>query len=271
MQRLIYTIFLVITLSSCEDVIEVKLKTVEPRLVIDASLNWVKRSTGSTQTIQLSLTAPYFNSDIPPATGAIVSVADSNNNTFNFIEEGNTGIYKTDTFIPVNNNNYFLTIHYENETYTAVETLTSVPDIEFVEQKNDEGFSGEEIEIKAYYTDPKNTKDFYLFEFINNTLKTISLEVYDDEFTEGNKFFALYTDENLEYGDELIIRNSGISERTYHYLNILLQQSDDENGDPFATQPTLVRGNCINQTNPSNYPVGYFRISEVSIFRYIIE
>ena len=69
----------------------------------------------------------------------------------------------------------------------------------------------------------------------------------------------------------MLIRNSGISERTYEFLNILLQQTDEDSGDPFETQTTTVRGNCINQTNPDNFPLGYFRVSETDVFTYVVE
>ena len=54
-------------------------------------------------------------------------------------------------------------------------------------------------------------------------------------------------------------------------LNILLQQTDEDSGDPFETQTTTVRGNCINQTNPDNFPLGYFRVSETDVFTYVVE
>lgn len=263
--------FLLPLFSSCEDVIDLDLKTAEPKLVIDASLNWFKGSQGNSQIIKLTLTAPFFDSNIPPATGATVTVTDSNNNIFDFVEQGVTGLYYTNNFIPVINETYDLTINYNNEIYKATETLIPTVPIEFVEQKNDGGFSSDEIEIKAYYTDPEGERNYYLFEFINNSTKAISLEVYDDEFTDGNQIFAFFSSKNLNPSDELFIRNAGISKRAYEYLNILLQQNDDESGDPFETQPSSVRGNCINESNKENFPFGYFRVAEVSTFQYTVE
>lgn len=271
MKKLLALFLISAIFTSCEDVIQVDLETAETRLVIDASINWQKGTAGNEQQIKLSLTAPYFNATVPPATGATISITDTNGNTFNFAEEGNTGIYKNSTFIPEIAAGYTLTINYNDEVYTATETLTSVSPIEFVEQKNDGGFTGDEIEIKAFYTDPENVENYYLFEFIKPATNTINLEVYDDEFTDGNQIFAFYSDEDLLSGEQLEIRNYGISSRTYEYLNILLQQTDDESGDPFETQPATVRGNCINQTNPSHYPLGYFRISEADVFTYTIQ
>ncbi|WP_298346513.1 DUF4249 domain-containing protein [uncultured Algibacter sp.] len=271
MKNLFKIIFITLILVSCEDVIDVDVNSSEPRLVIDASIHWLKNTPGNSQFIKLSLTAPFFDNDIPAASGAVVSVSDSNNNVFNFIEDGNSGIYRNENFNPILGEVYSLNILYNNEIYVATETMTPVASIDMVEQKDDGGFSGEEIEIKAFYTDPENTENYYLFEFSVISRNTSTLEVYDDEFTNGNQIFAFYSNENLEAGDELIITNSGISERTYEFLNILLQQTDEDSGDPFETQPATVRGNCINQTNPDNFPLGYFRVSETDVLTYIVE
>jgi len=269
MKKLIYILFLIICYS-CEDVIDVTLNEEPARLVIDASLNWIKGTAGNEQKIKLTLTAPYFNNEIPPANGAIISVSDTNNNTFNFVEDANTGKYYNNTFIPEINETYTLTILYNGDTYIGSETMKSVSPINYVEQKNDGGFSGEETEFKAYYTDPENEENYYLFEFTNNVSTMSSLEVYEDKFTNGNEIFGFYTDENLEPGNLINIRNYGVSKQFYNFMFILLQQNSEEDGSPFETQPTTVRGNCINQTNPDNYPLGYFKVSEVDEFIYTV-
>ena len=97
------------------------------------------------------------------------------------------------------------------------------------------------------------------------------LDVYDDEFSNGNQIFAFYSDEDLETGNEVIINNYGISEQFYEYMNLLLQQIADSGGGPFQTQPATVRGNCINTTNPDNFALGYFRLSEAYTTTYIVE
>ena len=264
-------ILLIVFTTSCEDVIDINLNTAEPKLVIDASINWFKGTIGNEQQIKLSLTAPYFNTSVPPANGAIVSVSDNNSNTFNFIEEGNSGIYRNTTFVPVINQTYILTIIYNGETYTATETLKSVVDIDFVEQNDNGGFSGTETELKAYYTDPEDEENYYFFEFISDIPVIPTLEVYEDEFTNGNQIFGFYTEAELEAGDQVIIRNYGVSERFYEFMFILLQQNSEEGGGPFETQPATIRGNCINQTNPDNFPLGYFRLSEVVELIYTVQ
>lgn len=271
MKKIIYIAILVILFSSCEDVIEVDLNEAPPRLVIDAGIDWFKNTTGNEQSIKLSLTAPFFDEDIQPANNAIVFITDSSGNTFNFIEDNLTGIYNNSNFNPIIDETYSLTINYNNETYTATETLKSVTPIDFIEQRDDGGFLGEDIELKAFYTDPANIENFYFFEFISNIPRVPTLEVYEDRFTDGNQIFGFYTEEDLQVGDQVTIRNYGISERFYDFMFTLLQQGSEESGGPFETQPATVRGNCINQTNTNNFPFGYFRLSEVDEVIYTIQ
>lgn len=262
---------LCISIYTCEEPISLDLNTSEPKLVIEASINWIKGTPGNEQEIKLSLTAPYYDLETPPANNAIVTVFDSDNNQYNFIEDGSTGVYKNNSFTPVLEEEYSLIINYDGEIYSATETLKSVVPIDYVEQKNDGGFSGEETELKAYYTDPANIENFYFFEFRNNFTAIPTLEVYKDEFTDGNQIFGFYTEEDLTAGHEVTIRNYGISKAFYEYMFILLQQNSEEGGGPFETTPATVRGNCINETNSENFPLGYFRLSEVDEIIYIVE
>jgi len=271
MKKLLYISLILVLFTNCEDVIDVNLNTTEPRLVIEASINYLKNTTGNEQSIKLTLSAPFFDDTVPPANGAAIQVSDTSGNTFNFIETGNTGIYNNSTFIPTIDEVYTLTIDYEGETYTATETLTAVVPIDYIEQNNEGGFSGEDIELKAYYTDPAEIDNYYLFEFISDIPVVPDLNVNDDTFTDGNQIFGFYTEEDLESGDIVTIRNYGISSQFYNFMYILLQQGGDSGGGPFQTQPATVRGNCINTTNPDNYPYGYFRLSEVDEVIYTVE
>ncbi len=52
--------------------------------------------------------------------------------------------------------------------------------IDFIEQKDDGGFLGEDIELKAFYTDPANIDNYYFFEFLSDIPQIPTLEVYED-------------------------------------------------------------------------------------------
>lgn len=258
-------------LLSCEEVIDIELNTATPKLVIEASIEWIKETPGQKQFIKLSLTTPFFADSIPPAQGALVKITDDYSNEFDFIENEIPGIYENHNFIPVLNRSYQLHITYDNENYKAIETFQPVVPIDFVTQINDGGFNRDQIEIKAYYTDPKNDKNFYFTQFYNLTRKELKLSISNDKFINGNQVYSRYSDEDLESGQEIKITNSGISESFYNYMFILLQQNGSSGGGPFGTQPTVVKGNCTNETHPENFPLGYFRLSEVSETTFSVE
>jgi hypothetical protein len=54
-------------------------------------------------------------------------------------------------------------------------------------------------------------------------------------------------------------------------MSILLSIAGNNGGGPFQSPPATVRGNIINTTNPSNYALGYFSLSEMDTKNYTIE
>lgn len=271
MKKILYILYIFVFVLACEDVIQVDVPNGETRLVIDAQLRWIKGTDGSKQVVQLSLTTPYFEEEISPASGATVVVYDSTKTAYEFTEDEASGIYINENFNPQLNENYTISITYNNEEYSGTELLVPVVPFDFVTQREGVGFAGDETEIRAFYSDPEDEKNWYLFEFYNPLTTIRTNEVYNDEFSNGNQVFGFYFDDDLKTGDTLIIANQGISERFHDYMDLLLQQTDEENGDPFETQPATVRGNCVNMTNPDNFPLGYFRASEVSAIPYIVQ
>lgn len=251
--------------SSCEDVIDVELNDAPPRLVVEANLNvWENGITSAA--VRLTTTAPYFDNDVPFVVDAVITVSDENNVVypFNYTQDG---IYVSN--IPLQlNTDYSLTIVYKEETYTATERLYTVSPLEYIEQRDDGGFSGEDIELKVFFTDPAGDRNYYFFEGLSE--RGDELDVYSDEFFNGNTIFAYYLVEDIAPGDEVQFNIYGVSEAYYNFMFILLQQTGG-GGGPFETQPATVRGNIINETTPANYPLGYFRVSEVSTLNYTVQ
>lgn len=261
----------ILTFTSCEEVVTVDLDTAAPRLVIDASLNWEKGTDGSQQTIRLSTTTGFYSNVIPSVSGATVIVTNSANTVFNFIEEvPNSGQYICNNFVPVINENYVLSVTYAGQTYTASEKMISVPEITTVTQRNDAGFSADEIEVKIFFQDNATEINSYMTKFITPVNAFPEFEVFDDRFTQGNEMFGLYTNEDLKTGDTLEFTLYGISTQYYNYMNILLGITGTNGGSPFQTPPATVRGNIVNQTNESNYCLGFFRLCEIDTLTYTV-
>ncbi len=252
---------------SCEEVVEVELQENDPKLVIEASLLWKKGTPGNNQVIKLTTTAPFFDDFVPPATDASVTVYDRNNRAFIF-GETSPGIYQNTDFITEFDAQYRLEVIYNEEIYTAQAEFIPTPPLQYIEQNSNGGFNGDDIELKAFFTDPVEQENYYLFRFFHEDL---SIQIYDDEFTNGNLTFAYFTEEDLTPGEEVGFEIQGISRRFYEYMFILRSQSGSSNGGPFQTQPTTVRGNIKNITKPENFAFGFFRLSETDDITFTIQ
>lgn len=256
---------------SCEEVVNVNLDTAPPKLVIEGSINWEKGTLGNIQKIKLSTTTSYYSNVIPVVSGAIVTVTNSSNTLFNFIENPGTGDYICTNFIPVFDEEYTLTIVYNGETYTGKEILKSVATITTIQQETI-FLDKEYTQLKAKYNDPVNAENYYMYRYTYpNTLLPEYL-VDEDRFYNGNVGFSLILNEELVPNDQVEIVHYGISKRYFNYMIQLLSISgNNTNGGPFSTPPATVRGNMINTTNPDNFPFGYFRLSETDTRNYTVQ
>lgn len=253
-------------LISCEDVIDIDLQNSEPKLVIEATIN-VLEDGASTAVVILSETAPFYNNIIPPVTDAFVSITSSAGEIFDFnhVENG----YYTADLTPVIGVTYSLEVIYKEEIYTATEALYTVPEIEEVVQDNESGFGGDQIELKAFFTDPAGVQNYYLSEALS--IRGNKRDTFNDEFFDGNRVNDFYLVDELKIGDIVTFNLFGVNENFFDFMIVILQQTDDGGGGPFETQPATVRGNIVNQTNRDNFPLGYFRISEKSTIVYTVQ
>lgn len=272
MKKIIFPFLILISLlSSCEEVVDLKLDTAAPKLVIEASILWAKGSSGNAQKIKLTTTTGYYDTEVPIVTGANVSISNSQNTVFNFTEIPNTGEYACTNFIPKTGERYTLTIINNGETYTGTEIFQSLAPITRIEQNNEGGFTGKDIEIKTFFTDPANQENYYLYKYVYSNEATVNYSVDKDEFFDGNEFFSRSQKDDLKAGDEIELAHLGISKQYYNYMNILIGIIGGNSGGPFQTPPATVRGNIKNITNPENYPLGYFYLGEADLRRFVIQ
>lgn len=266
MKKIFAIIFCFGILTSCEDVVEIELNEAPPRLVVEANITiWEDGATRSL--VRLSTTAAFFDNNVPPVTDAIVNITNNNGVVYPFTYSDD-GYYVSD-LSPEFETDYTLKVIFKDEVYTATERLVSVVPLEYVEQRNDGGFTGEDIELKAFFTDPERENNFYFFEGLSE--RGDVLDVYSDEFFNGNSIFGYYLVEDLAPGDNIQFNLYGVNEAFHNFMFVLLQQTSNQGGGPFETQPATVRGNIINETKPDNFPLGYFRVSEASTLNYTVQ
>ena len=270
-------LLLLVFFTACTDVIDVEVPSEEPRLVIEASINWEKGTSGSNQTIYLSKSTPFFetNGNVP-VSGASVVITNTSDGSFFEFNDQNDGSYTTSNFIPVLNDSYTLEVMSEGETYSAQETFMPVVPILEVYQST-EKFLPEVLEVNFDFLDPVEEENYYYIKFKEQADTFPRLLDFKDEFVNGN-LISVFNErqENedinqVEYapGDTVNMELIGISKRYYEYIQLLINQS--ESGGPFDTTPVALRGNCTNQNDPNNFAHGYFRLTEVAKASYTFE
>jgi len=257
--------------NSCTDVVDIPLDTDNPRLIIDASINWQKGTTGNNQVVKLTTTTDFYTNVIPVVSGATVFIKNSSNVVFNFMETPNTGVYLCGNFVPVIDQTYTLTVISKGQTYTATETLKSVAAITSVTQEIQTGLGTDFLKLKAFFNDPADAENYYLYKYKFTKNQKPEYSVDDDLFFQGNTFFSLVLEEDTKPGDQVEITHYGISKAYYNYMTILLSVAGSSGGGPFQTPPATVKGNIKNQTNFDNYPLGYFRVCESDVKNYTIQ
>lgn len=265
MKKVLFIVLLFFVFSSCEDVVEVDLNTADPRLVIEANSNIYSENMAHTF-VRLSTTTPYFDTAPSPVTTAEVLITDEFGNEYEFLQMED-GYYISD-LVPEIDVDYTLQVFYDGEEYKGTTHLVPAVPIALIEQIEDGGFSGENKEVRIYFNDTPGESNYYFFEAL--TTHENEYDTLSDEFIDGNLFFYYYSHEDLEAGDEIIFNLYGITQTNFDFLSQVLQQAQNNSG-PFSTQPATVRGNMVNLTNEDNFPLGYFRMSEVSSVVYTVE
>lgn len=260
--------FLSLMFFSCEEVVEVDLNTAGPRLVVEASINWQKGDNGNVQKIRLTTTAGYYDQQVPTVSDALITVTNQDGAVFNFIEE-DSGNYFCYDFVPEIGKSYELMISVNGEVYTATEKLYGVPEILYVEQNNDIAFGEDVVEIKYFFQDNPDEENYYLDSFNSQSLLMAQYGVSSDNFFQGNMMYGIFLSDEIKAGDDIEIKLYGISSSYYNYMKVLFNSSDS--AGPIPIPVGTVRGNLVNQTNPDNYALGYFRLSEVDQITYTVE
>jgi hypothetical protein len=289
-----YTPFLLaLIFISCETVIDPRLESAEPILVVDAWLTAHSKD----QIIKLNQTQPYFqNSTIPGVSGAIVSLKnDTDGRTFIF-NEISSGNYRwqpasaTDSLGQVGDA-FTLSISVGADSYTANSKIGRVPKIDSVTFTFQEasGVFPEFYMGEFWAKDPKGTGDAYWIKaWRNDTLLLKPSEIniaFDAGFTESSPVDSIQfiepirqaitpfeTDDDgsiiqpYEPGDSVYVEIISLNKAAFYFLWEVSIQTDRPGGfaELFASPFANVSTNVFNNNSNGKKAVGFFNIGTVS-------
>ena len=253
---IIFLVPVIILFASCEDVIEIELNSIEPKLVVEGSIN----DFDDQCTIKLSKTGDYFNPSIyPSVSGAVITVAENNSEPITFIET-EPGIYTAESLQGTENTSYTLNILSEGKEYTANVTIPQKVNIDSLSfmysppnPRLDEGYM-----IRCHFNEPEDIANYYRLKAYkkgDTTKANGSMFIFDDNIISGNNVVMLWNYEVFQPLDTIIVELLTLDKSTYDYLNTLSRIAGEVVGPP----PLTASSTPANpESNINNDALGYF-------------
>ena len=266
--RLLKLIILIIIFHSCEKVIDIETEFDDKRLVIDASISKHRDSIDGIASVKLSETIPYFSDQESIVKNASVKIK-TNQIVYNLVYNNDKKEYSS-IIENINKEEFVLSIIRNENTYTSSEKLITTPKIKSVIFGDRKSLNKDEVELRVTFIDPPEKGNYYLWKFGPKKSGKYDYLPALDKYINGNEFtFSFFIDktEYLQNSDFINIEINGISENYYNYLNILTSQAGAQNGRPFSTSSSIIRGNISNLVSEEKFPLGYFRVYEFDYFR----
>lgn len=250
-KSLFILIALATLISSCQEVIDLKLNTSSSQIVIQGNLDDLE----GPDTIKISRSVDFDEASIFPAvTGATVTISSNVGDTA-ILTEISEGIYVTDPSPGIAGRTYTLNVLTEGKTYTANSTMPNAVSIDSI-YFGKSLFSNEKI-ITIDFKDPAKSTNFYRFiPFINND-KINQFNVMDDKYINGKDFsypfyrMRMNNDLSLKSGSTVQIWLESIDEGVYNYFRTA--GSDGRNSASPANP----------NTNLTNGALGYFNACSI--------
>ena len=250
-----------ISLFSCEKVIDIDLNEAEPRLVIEGNIT----SESGPYEVYLSTSGGYFdNTAVQPVENGIVRISDDEGNS-EILTETSPGIYKSNTFIGVENRNYSVQVEVNGKLYSASDYLPPRIEIDSLYYEEDNfggpgsGHEEQKYRIRCTFTDPVDTANYYRFmTYVNGQRVEGNFNPYqvtDDEIFDGNTITLSIRGITAQPGDEVRLELQSIGFNTYEYFRTL---NDALSSGGMGSTPY----NPIS--NRDNGALGYFGADSIS-------
>lgn len=272
------------TMSSCEDVIDVKLNEEYLNLVgVEAYITTLDEPTVFLyKTLQVDQDEAY-----PGISNAVVVIADDATppNQVTLVEDASRkGFYKVpqnENYLGVAGREYSLTIQTPEVTITAKDKLNRVEPLDsiavFPSMRGDKRFLG----VFTYGKEPQGVGNFYKWDvFVNDTLihDADRLTVASDEWVDGNYILGLEiytdfhdpdkeaTDRKLNLNDTIYVKHTSISAFSYKFYFQMLNQSST--GSLFSVPPANIKSNF---SSSDGKPVlGIFAARDISVSNKVV-
>lgn len=254
---------LVVLLASCEDIIEVELDSIPPKMVIEGSIN----DLDSQVRIKLSTTSDYFKpGENPAVSNAQVTITDEHGLS-TACEETAPGVFISNSFLAIANTTYTLEVMAGEEYYEADCTMPERVDIDSMSYEPAPiymDFEENSFQVSCHFKDPEELENYYRVKAYvkgDELSGDNSKVVFNDDFVEGN-VISIPWEEGFLPMDTVVMELQTLDLATYDYYRTLFPILGGGMGSPNPSDP---------ETNLSNDALGYFGACTISRDTIVLE
>jgi hypothetical protein len=260
-----------LTLTSCEDVIDLDLRNTEPRIVIEA----VVTNLDQPKTVKITKTGDFYEpANYATVSNAFVEIKDENG-VSEILTEVQPGVYYSESLGGDLNTTYSITVVAEEQEYHAQSHMNEPLQIDSltVEKDTRPARGGGEIQyiLHVNFTDNPDKRDYCrIVPYVDN-VKIPGFIVYDDRLTNGNEIdFRIFISDKYQVriGSTIRVEMFTLDEPLYLYFKTLNKASAANSG---ANQ----RGGSVAPANPEsnwdNDALGYFGAYSVVADSVVVE
>lgn len=268
--------FFGVLLTACEKTIDLDLKQVEERTVIDGLVTDRK----GRSYVRVSKSVGFYDGgEAPKITNATVTVEDSDGNIFDFThyqgeDSDSVGLYLPEKdFVGVVGKSYKLSVLVDGQSYEAEDKLIRLPQITKLEYRiNEDEFKdpedpGRYYELLLYVIEPQDTRDYYLFKSVRNGkieyMSETDIYFSDDELV-SEQIDGIPLPLFYEQNDLAGVEVYSLSRQAFVFYRDLSKLLNNDGG-LFGPTPANPRSNL------SNGAVGFFQVSSIESAELVIE
>ncbi|HUX54784.1 MAG TPA: DUF4249 domain-containing protein [Williamwhitmania sp.] len=218
MKNNIYIILIsLLTLTSCEKVINVNLNDSSPQYVIEATVT----NTGAPARVKITRSVNFDqNNSFPGVDGAIVHITDGDGRIYHLLEVA-PGDYQQDTLIGIEGMTYNLEIDVNGHVFTSASTMPQMVQLDSLVFQNSAGFQ-KRIVPQVVFNDPPNVVNYYNFVVQINGVYDKNIIALNDNLSDGLTIHrSLRTDTDIAAGDMVTVELQCINTGAYTFFSSL--------------------------------------------------
>ena len=234
--------------SSCEKVINIDLKNVAPKVIIEGIIS-DDPYTLSHKILVSKSNSFSSNGKNNPVAGALVIIEDATSHILDTLEETKPGEYHTQKINGVIGHSYKLRAIVDGKEYTAQSTMPDAVPLDSLYIQNLAVFGTDFKQAIPVFKDPLGTKNYYRFSVqVNDSMQSF-YEAWDDLLSDGkvnSRPLSIENQDALDGNDTVLVTIDATEKAMYDFFYTL------ENASGNGQTP----GNPTS--NISNDAIGYF-------------